>query len=96
MEVVSAVEGRPDPIGVGGVGDRALEVDDRVEFAAGPDPRVDRIADGLGLVGETGRQEGAADDPDSSRVGGADEPPVAVDQVVGADLDRRCGAGRAR
>jgi hypothetical protein len=50
VEVVAGVEGGPELVGVGGVADDGVEVEDGVEMAA--DPLVDGLA--VGFAGGAG------------------------------------------
>jgi hypothetical protein len=49
VEVVAAVVGRQHPRRMGGIAQRLVEVDDRIEGTAVADPGVDRLAPGFAL-----------------------------------------------
>lgn len=91
VQVVSGVVGREYRVRVGRVGERAIEVDDRVVGTAGPDPVVDRVPDLLvvrGVVAELvaldGRERGA-DGAYAMLMRGPDQLEVGVDELLGRD-----------
>jgi len=55
MEMVAGVKPWKEPFRMIGITDRAIEVDHRIGMAAGPDPRIDRLAvgfvHGVGMIG---------------------------------------------
>ncbi len=89
VEVVAAVVGGEEGVGVGGVGGGVVEVDDAVEDFAGADEGVDGLAGGFAggghVAGAGVGGEGGADDLDAVGVGAFDELGEAGDEVVGGD-----------
>jgi hypothetical protein len=91
VEVVTGVVRRKQPAAVVRVADRAVEVDDGVEPAAGADPPVDRLprllADAVRIVvaGAVERGERGAVDAEALGVGAGDDLFVGADEV-GRDL----------
>ena len=79
VEVVAAVVGGEHAIGMGGVADDFVEIEDGVEVAGGEDPGVDGLAVGFGggagvvVVGADEGSDGGADDLDAVGVGAVDD-----------------------
>jgi hypothetical protein len=92
MEMVAAVVRRPQPQGAGRVPHREVEVDHAVQFLAGADPVVDRLALGILLqrivARALERHQRAADHGDAPRMGARDQLPIAGNQVGGRDRRR--------
>ena len=79
MEPVALVEeGGVETVGLGGVGDEAVEIDDTVEDATGADPFIQGDAPGLMVRGVVAvaldGRDGGAEDLDAPFVGLLDNP----------------------
>src|SRR6185295_5187132 len=107
MKMVAAVIRRRDDGRIVRIGNNAVEVDDRIEGAAGPDPVIDSetphlfVSREIALVGPPGervleRRQRGADHLDRADTGALDQLLVAGNDVVrGANdavrLERRTG-----
>src|SRR4029077_20772923 len=85
VQVITGVVGGVEPERVGGVAYHRVEVDDAVEGAAGADPGVPRLADGLArwrvIAGALVRQQGRAEYPHVPGVSRGDQAPVSGDDL---------------
>jgi hypothetical protein len=91
--VIPAVERRVEPIRTSRIAQCVLEVDDGIECAGGPDPRIDPaapLAAGLSVdersLDALAGQHRAAIDPDATSTGPCDEGLHAVNDLGGRDL----------
>lgn len=79
VQVVAAIFGWKHAVGVGGIADGLVEVDEAVEVAGGANPGIDGLAVGLGgragmvVVGSAVGGDGGADDADAVGVGADDD-----------------------
>src|SRR5713101_2374422 len=73
VQVIPAVVERKEECRVTRIAQSLIEVDHRIECAAGPDPVIDRLTVGLSCPGGSGRCQGTSKDLESSHARARDE-----------------------